>query len=96
MKKHIERTKKLFFILDITNKAPLDDFETLKNELNQYNQDILKTKPFIIILNKIDLYKDYKDIFNIFKKKYPTASIFMTSLKDLVGILNIKKTLSNA
>ena len=91
--KHIERTKKLFFILDITEQDPLKDFEILQNELNQYNKDILKTKSYIIILNKIDLYKTYEHIFHLFKQKYPSIPIFAVSIKETIGIFNLKKEL---
>ena len=51
--RHIERTRVLIFVLDVT-QDPLSDYNTLKEEIREYNPSILK-KPSIIALNKIDL-----------------------------------------
>ena len=51
--RHIERTKLLLFIIDITAN-PLENFEILKEEIRQYNPLILK-KPSLVAFNKIDL-----------------------------------------
>lgn len=53
--KHVERTKILLFLLDGSidpsfdaKRNPLKDFLTLKNELAQYDSDIMK-KPFLVV-----------------------------------------------
>jgi len=51
--RHIERTKLLLFIVDITGN-PLKDYEILRQEIRQYNPLILK-KPSLVAFNKIDL-----------------------------------------
>ncbi len=54
--RHIERTKLLVFVLDasgIDGRSPMDDFEVLRNELNQYNPELLE-RPFLVALNKMD------------------------------------------
>jgi len=51
--RHIERTKLLLFIVDITG-SPLENYEILKEEISQYNPLILK-KPSLVAFNKIDL-----------------------------------------
>ena len=51
--RHIERTKLLLFIVDITGN-PINDYEILKREIRQYNPLILK-KPSLVAFNKIDL-----------------------------------------
>ncbi|OCC14260.1 GTP-binding protein Obg [Dissulfuribacter thermophilus] len=54
--KHIERTKVLLIILDLSlgKAAALKSFETLMNELSGYH-DSLNRKPLVVALNKIDL-----------------------------------------
>ncbi|MEA3475460.1 MAG: GTPase ObgE [Candidatus Cloacimonadota bacterium] len=52
--RHIERTKILLFLIDITSKNILKKFEILKNELHLYNQNLDKRK-FLVVLNKVDL-----------------------------------------
>lgn len=65
--RHIERTKILLFILDITTD-PKTEFAKLRKELENYGNG-LKEKPFAIVINKIDLsdqtyINQYKDIFD--------------------------------
>lgn len=54
--RHIERTKLLIFMLDasgIDGRTPLSDWKVLKNEIKQYNPEMLE-RPFLVVLNKID------------------------------------------
>lgn len=53
--RHLERTKMLVFMIDITKSNPFEQFEILKNEVTQYNPNFLADKKYIIALNKIDL-----------------------------------------
>ena len=52
--KHIERCKILIHMLDITSLSFIDDYKIIKQELQQYNKDILQ-KNIIVVFNKIDL-----------------------------------------
>jgi GTP-binding protein len=55
--KHIERTRMLIHLIDaslILPQQPLDDYETINNELAQYSQGLAQ-KPQILVLNKLDL-----------------------------------------
>lgn len=70
--KHIERTSALVFILDISGEEerdPFDDFTILQRELKAYNPETL-SKPFLVVLNKIDKEGAFKNV-DAFKKKYP-------------------------
>lgn len=56
--KHIERTNLLLHLLSITYKPDhdiLEDFLTIKGEMDAYNPE-LAVKPQIVIINKMDLY----------------------------------------
>ncbi|MBL7107975.1 MAG: GTPase ObgE [Candidatus Cloacimonetes bacterium] len=66
--RHIERTKILLFILDITSENIFEKFQTLQSELHQYKQN-LDRKKFLIILNKIDLFSEETKIEKIKKIK---------------------------
>ena len=48
--KHIERTKILVFMIDISSKDINKEYEVLLNELNKYDSSLLKN-PKIIIYN---------------------------------------------
>ncbi|XP_015436101.1 PREDICTED: mitochondrial ribosome-associated GTPase 2 [Dufourea novaeangliae] len=65
--KHIERCKTLLFILDTTSDEPWVDFETLKNEITQFNIK-LNERSVLIAANKIDL-PEAKEKLEILKQK---------------------------
>ena len=52
--KHIERNKALLFLIDSQDPHPYQTFNTLQNELFQFNSD-LKIKPIIICRTKSDM-----------------------------------------
>jgi GTP-binding protein len=54
---HIERVKAVLFILDITGDDLAYTLKLLKSELNTYNSELI-TKPYWILLNKVDLMDD--------------------------------------
>ena len=54
---HIERVKAILFILDITGADLEYTLKLLKSELNTYNGE-LTSKPYYVLLNKIDLIDD--------------------------------------
>ncbi len=52
--RHIERTKVLLFLIDITSDNISNKYEILNNELHSYNTE-LDRRQKLIVLNKIDL-----------------------------------------
>ncbi len=52
--KHIERTRVLLFMIDITSENIEKNYVTLKNELENFNPDLLKKKK-LVALTKADL-----------------------------------------
>lgn len=69
--KHIERTKILLHLIDVSTQGDkLKDFETIKKELADFGQKLDK-KPEIIVLSKIDLVdpNKIKELENDFSKK---------------------------
>lgn len=55
--KHIERTKVLIHVVDVSGsegRNPIEDFDKINNELEQYSPRLLR-KPQIVVANKIDL-----------------------------------------
>jgi GTP-binding protein len=52
--KHIERTKTLLILLDVSLPSVKEDYETLIDELKKYKEEMLH-KERIVILNKADL-----------------------------------------
>jgi len=67
--KHIERTRLLVHVIDLSQVSsdnPLEPFEQIEHELESYSEDLRK-KPRIIVLNKTDLVKNRQDLDEIDK-----------------------------
>jgi len=62
--RHIERTRVLLFMIDITSNDINEDYETLKEELRKFDPGLLE-KPQLIGLTKADLIQDLPEEFNI-------------------------------
>lgn len=94
--RHIERTKVLVFVVDISGwegRSPLEDFQVLQEELRTYDQSLLK-RPFLIALNKADLegaeehYEQFCQAFPKFKKK-----TFLISAETATGCDALKEAI---
>ncbi len=57
--RHIERTKILLFLIDITSENYQEDFDILNNELKSFSE-VLSNKKKIIALSKADLLEEEK------------------------------------
>jgi GTP-binding protein len=58
--KHLERTKVLIHLVDVSGASgrdPVDDFNTIRRELELYNPELLD-KPHLVAANKIDALDD--------------------------------------
>ncbi|MCM1289425.1 MAG: GTPase ObgE [Corallococcus sp.] len=69
--RHIERTRLLVHVLDISgseNRNPLDDFELINNEIYSYDEN-LKDLPMIVVANKMDMPSAEENL-QAFTKKY--------------------------
>jgi GTP-binding protein len=88
--KHIERTKLIVHIIDVSafsQRHPVDDFYTVRNELKQFNKKLLK-RPQIIVANKIDLLEENKQRLRVIKdfaaqKKIPFFAVSALKGKGL-------------
>ncbi len=52
--RHIERTQRLLWVLDVSSVDVLRDYETLKGELGLYREELAEREK-IVVLNKMDL-----------------------------------------
>ncbi|GAE87073.1 GTPase ObgE [Acetivibrio straminisolvens] len=91
--KHIERTKLLIHVVDISGsegRDPVQDFEVINDELKKYNP-VLYERPQIIAANKMDvtgaeenLEKFRKAVEPLGYKIFPVSAASNTGLKELV------------
>ena len=94
--KHIERTKVIAHIIDMSGvegRDPIEDYKVINKELNDFNEKLGK-KPQIIIANKMDI-EGAKENLERFKKEvkekvYEISAINSTGLDDvLVAIADL-------
>lgn len=94
--KHIERTRLLVHVIDLSlvpSDNPLEPFKQIEHELESYSEDLRK-KPRIIVLNKTDLVKNGEDLAGI-EKGYRelglpvlmVSSLKREGLRELVRLL---------
>lgn len=67
--RHIERTRLLLFLIDISSKDYINDFKILYNELKQYSPKLVKKK-ILVALSKADLTTE-SEIKKLYKTKFP-------------------------
>ena len=69
--RHIERTRMLLHVVDISGcegRDPIEDFKKINSELSAYSK-VLSALPQVIALNKCDVYGAEENV-KAFKKKY--------------------------
>lgn len=86
--KHIERTKVIAHVIDMSStegRDPYEDFLLINKELENFNKKLLK-KPMIIIANKMDV-EGAKENLEEFKRKVDKNSkIFEVSAYKKIGV----------
>ena len=90
--RHIERNRVNLFLIDCMEDKPLDVYKTLKNELQNFNEDLIN-KPYLICRTKSDLRQDMSTQWNDFEDKIFDISSFTKEginelILSLVEVLN--------
>lgn len=91
--RHIERTRVIVHVIDMSGlegRDPFEDYETINHELEQYNMRLLE-RPQIIVANKMDM-PDAEDNLSLFKEElndpsiqiFPISAYTRTGLNDLL------------
>jgi len=84
--RHIERTKVIAHVIDMSGsegRDPYDDYQVINNELKSFSEKLL-TKPQIIIANKMDIEAAKENLEN-FKQKVD-APIYEISAMNNIGL----------
>ena len=77
--RHIERTKVIVHLIDISRtdgRDPVEDYHTIRQELALYNEQLM-SRPELIVLNKVDLLED-DDLIKLFKSEVNAESEIVT------------------
>ncbi len=85
--KHIERTKVLLYLIDISDEAYLEQYDLLKNELSIYSKK-LAAKPSIVVASKMD-FESSKERLEELKNKLSADILGISSITNF----NIKPLL---
>ena len=78
--RHIERTKVLVYVIDVTVPDPGKEHQVLRDELREFNPALLK-KPHLVVYNKIDLLRT---------KPRKTAKLLYTSATQGDGVAALR------
>ena len=91
--RHIERTKVIIHLVDVSSASGRDaveDFDTIRKELKLYNPELLK-KPHLVAANKIDAIDDPKRVTALEKrakklklKFFEISAVAGTGVKELI------------
>ncbi len=92
--KHIKRTKVLVHCVGADSENPVRDYETIRNELGEYDKELL-SRPEVILITKSDLVpaKKLKQIERQLKKT--KREILTTSIYDYDSLEKLKGKLHN-
>ena len=94
--RHIERSKILVYVIDLSANDPIFDFKTLRNELEEYRAG-LSDKPSIIVGNKSDLPAAQDNYHKLVKSvDFPVVPVSAKEKKNITVFTSIlRKTLSD-
>ena len=101
--RHVERTRLLLHVIDVSGlegRDPVEDFNTINNELEKYSKKLSQRKQ-IIVANKIDVMQDdtlYKKLENLAKEKnleiYKISAVTGEGVEKLLKrVVEVLKTL---
>lgn len=100
--RHIERTRMLLHVVDISGceeRDPVEDFKKINAELSAYSK-VLAGLPQVVALNKCDVYgaeenvKAFKKKFSRKYKIFPITAVNGGGCKELIeGVFNVLETL---
>jgi GTP-binding protein len=90
--RHVSRTKALMHCVSAENNNPIEDYNTVREELGKYDKDLLSKKE-IILITKTDTVseKDLKSVIKKFKDKSKT--ILSVSVLDDTSLKNLSDEL---
>lgn len=93
--RHIERTKFLIHLIDVSDfreRDPIEAFNIINKELENYSSELIK-KPQIVVVNKIDALSDKSLIEKLEKyfteKGYPFVAVSLITKEGIDKLINL-------
>ena len=93
--RHIERTRVLVHVVDISGmegRDPYDDYKKINEELRKYSKELAK-RPQIVVLNKCDCYGAEENIKAFKKKLNYRREVFLAKAISGDGLIEVVKRL---
>ena len=88
--RHIQRTRILVYLVDITSSDPQKELGTLRNEVESFDNELVN-KPSIVVFNKIDLVPErpvsLDDINSFGEDIYFISAATGENIEELIGAL---------
>jgi len=91
--RHIERTRLLVLLIDLSVDAPLKQYKALLNEFKRYSPALLE-KPRIVVFNKIDLLEKIPE-FKLEEKIFYISALKKIGIDELTNYLKNEDFLKN-
>lgn len=94
--RHIMRAETLFHCVSIENENLVEAYETIREEMESFNKELM-TKKEIVIITKIDAVdpKTSQEKFSNFKETFPKLKTFEISVYDDEKLNELKKEIRN-
>ncbi|MGK7890663.1 MAG: GTPase ObgE [Leptolyngbyaceae cyanobacterium] len=93
--RHIERTRLLLHLIDVTAADPLADYQVIQAELAAYGHD-LATRPQVVALNKVDAIAQDTDYLHLIQEQLVTltqTTVFTISAVARLGLDDLLQTI---
>ncbi|HIK18303.1 MAG TPA: GTPase ObgE [Leptolyngbyaceae cyanobacterium M33_DOE_097] len=93
--RHVERTRLLLHLVDVTSNDPLADYRTIQTELEAYGRG-LSDRPQILVLNKIDVVEQDSELIEALAQELREASqrpVFKISAVTRLGLEELMRYL---
>ncbi len=94
--RHIERTRVIVHVLDMSGyegRDPIADFKNINSELEAFNASLMK-RPQVIVANKMDI-EGAKENLELFKMEFPDEKVFEVSAITHQGLDPVLYEVSN-
>lgn len=94
--RHIERTRMIVHVIDISGsegRDPVEDYKIIREELKKYSPKLAE-RPEIIIANKSDLPGTDENLAR-FKEAYPDKKIYLTSAATGADVQKVKYAITD-
>jgi GTP-binding protein len=86
--RHVERTRLLVHVVDLSGTHPLQTYRAIEKELREYSEELVN-KPRVLVLNKVDRV-DW-DVYNVFMEEIdPPGPIVVASALEGTGLKTLR------